>query len=80
MIEHPSYSPNPAMCDTWFFFNIKKNLRGRRFHSQEIDVAINAIFHQFQEMNGLMHLNCGKFDYKSALMLKETSLNTPKIM
>ncbi|GFT38177.1 hypothetical protein TNCV_4052621 [Trichonephila clavipes] len=30
-------------------------------------------------MNGLRHLLCGKFVYKSALML-ETTLNTPKIL
>ena len=69
MIEHPPYSPNLAMCDFWLFFNLINNLRGRRFHSEEeIDVVINAFFHQFQEMNGLRHLMCGKFVYKSALI------------
>ena len=69
VIEHPPYSPNLAMCDFWLFFNLINNLRGRRFHSEEeIDVVINAFFHQFQEMNGLRHLMCGKFVYKSALI------------
>ena len=45
MREHPPYSPDLAMRDFWLFFNLKKNLRGRRFHSEEeIDVAINAFF------------------------------------
>lgn len=81
VIEHPSYSPDLAMCDFWLFLNLKKNLRGRRFHSEEeIDTTINAFFHRFQEMTGLRHLICGKLVYKSALMLKETTLNTPKIL
>ena len=43
--EHPPYSPDLAMCDFWIFFNLKKNLRGRRFHSEEeTNVAINAFF------------------------------------
>ncbi|PRD30667.1 UNVERIFIED_CONTAM: hypothetical protein NCL1_25724 [Trichonephila clavipes] len=61
--------------------NSKLNLRGSLFHSEEdIDVAINVFFHQFQEMNGFRHLICGKFVYKSALMLEGTTLNTPKIL
>lgn len=45
VIEHPPYSPDLAMCDFWLFFNLKKNLRGRRFHSEdEIDEAIKAYF------------------------------------
>ena len=45
VIEHPPYSPDLAMCDFWLFFNLKKNLRGRRFHSEEeIDATINAFF------------------------------------
>ena len=81
MIEHPPYSSDLAICGIRLFFNLKKNLRGRQFHSEEeIDVAINAFFfHIFQEINGLRHLICGKFGYKSALMLEETTLNTPKI-
>ncbi|GFU85289.1 histone-lysine N-methyltransferase SETMAR [Trichonephila clavipes] len=62
VIEHPPYSPDLAMCGFWIFCNLKKNLRGRRFRSgEEINVAVNAIFHQFQEMNGLRHLIRGKF-------------------
>ena len=45
MREHLPYSPDLAMRDFWLFFNLKKNLRGCRFHSEEeIDVAINAFF------------------------------------
>ncbi|GFX84413.1 histone-lysine N-methyltransferase SETMAR [Trichonephila clavipes] len=79
-IEHPPYSPDLAMCDFCLFINLKKTLRGRRFHSEDIDGAINAFFHQFQEMNGFRHLICGKFVAKSASMLEETTLNTPKIL
>ncbi|GFV88761.1 uncharacterized protein TNCV_3355131 [Trichonephila clavipes] len=35
VIEHPSYSPDLAICDFWLFINLKKNIRGRRFHSEE---------------------------------------------
>ncbi|PRD28127.1 UNVERIFIED_CONTAM: hypothetical protein NCL1_33352 [Trichonephila clavipes] len=69
VIEHPPYYPDLA------------NLRRRRFHSEEdIDVAINAFFHQFQEMKGFRHLICGKFVYKRELMLEETTFNIPKIL
>ena len=45
VIEHPPYSPDLAMCVFWLFFNLKMNLRGRRFHSEEeIDPTINALF------------------------------------
>ena len=45
VIENPPYSPDLAMCDFWLFFNLKKNLCGRGFHSEEeIDATINAIF------------------------------------
>ncbi|GFT22239.1 uncharacterized protein TNCV_3272641 [Trichonephila clavipes] len=68
VLEHPPYSPDLAMCDFWLFINLKKNLRGRCFHSDEdIDAAINAFFLQFQEMNGFMHLICGKFVYKKCI-------------
>ncbi|GFW80211.1 histone-lysine N-methyltransferase SETMAR [Trichonephila clavipes] len=80
VIGHPPYSPDLAMCDFWLFINPKKNLRGRLFNSEDIDVAINVFFHQFQETNGSRHLLCGKFTYKSALMLEETTLSTPKML
>lgn len=33
------------MCDFWLFFNIKKKIRERRFHSKvEIDEAIKEFF------------------------------------
>ncbi|GFS67193.1 histone-lysine N-methyltransferase SETMAR [Trichonephila clavipes] len=54
LIQNPPYSPDLAKCDFDYFFNLKKNLRGHYFYSEEeIDVAINAFFHQFQEMNGV---------------------------
>ncbi|GFU91548.1 uncharacterized protein TNCV_2543141 [Trichonephila clavipes] len=48
VIEHPPYSLDLAMWDFWLFFNLKKNLLGRRFHSEEIDVATNAFFSSIQ--------------------------------
>ena len=46
--EHPPNSPDLAMRDFWLFFNLKKNLRGHRFHlEEEIDVAINAFFFMY---------------------------------
>ena len=81
VIEYLPYLPDLAMHDFWLFFNLKTNLCGRRFHSEEkINVTIKSFFHLFQEINGLRHLFCGKFVYKSALMLEETALNTPKIL
>ncbi|GFU95153.1 histone-lysine N-methyltransferase SETMAR [Trichonephila clavipes] len=45
VIEHLPYSPDLAMCELWISFNLKKNLRGRRFHSEKgINVTINAFF------------------------------------
>ena len=42
---HPPHSPDLSMCDFWLFFNLKKILRGRRFHSkEENNVATNAFF------------------------------------
>ncbi|GFT61907.1 histone-lysine N-methyltransferase SETMAR [Trichonephila clavipes] len=45
VIEYPPYSPELAMYDFWLFFNLKMNLRGCRFHSEEeINVTINERF------------------------------------
>lgn len=45
VLEHPPYSPDLAMCDFWLFNNLKKNLRGRKFSSEdEIDQAIHQFF------------------------------------
>ncbi|GFX14865.1 histone-lysine N-methyltransferase SETMAR [Trichonephila clavipes] len=82
VIEHPPYSLDLAMFGFWLFIDLKKNLRGRRFPSEEIDVAKMPFFHQFQEMNGSRHLICGKFVYKGALIYTggDSTLNTPKIL
>ncbi|GFW10856.1 histone-lysine N-methyltransferase SETMAR [Trichonephila clavipes] len=41
VIENPPCSPDLAMCDFWLFINLKRIIRGLRFHSEEdIDVAI----------------------------------------
>ena len=48
VIEYQPYSPDLDICDFWlffFFFYLKRNLRGCRFHSEEeIDVTIKYIF------------------------------------
>ncbi|PRD27309.1 UNVERIFIED_CONTAM: Histone-lysine N-methyltransferase SETMAR [Trichonephila clavipes] len=43
---NPPYSPDLVTRDFCLSINLKKNLRGRHFHSEEdIDVAINVFFH-----------------------------------
>ena len=43
--EHSDYSQDLAMQDISLFFNIKENLHGCSFHSEEeIDVVINIFF------------------------------------
>ncbi|GFS62435.1 histone-lysine N-methyltransferase SETMAR [Trichonephila clavipes] len=62
VIEHPPYSPDLAMCDFWLFFNLKKNLRERRFHSEEeIDVAVNAFFLSIPRNEWFQAFNLWKF-------------------
>ena len=61
MIEHSPYSPDLVMCDFWLFFYLKKNLRERRFHSEEeIDVAINASFSSIPRNKWLEAFNLRK--------------------
>ena len=62
MIEHPPYSPNLAMCDFWLFFYPKKNLLGRRFHSEEVtDGSIVGFFSLIPKNEWFEALNMGKF-------------------
>lgn len=61
VLEHPPYSPDLAMCDFWLFFNLKKNLRGRRFHSEEeIDMATHAFFSSIPKSDWLEAFNMWK--------------------
>ena len=34
-LQHPPYSPDLSPCDYHIFGDLKKNIRGRRFHSDE---------------------------------------------
>lgn len=44
-INHPPYSPDLAPCDYYLFKNLKKNLRGRRFSTdEEMKDAVNDHF------------------------------------
>ncbi|GFX19248.1 uncharacterized protein TNCV_3013921 [Trichonephila clavipes] len=78
VIEHPPYSPDLAICDFWLLFNLKRNLRGRRFSSEEdIDVAINAFFLSIQRNEWFQAFNLRrKFGYKSTLMCRRRLLGT----
>ena len=34
-LQHPPYNPDPSLCDFHIFGDLKKHIRGRRFHSDE---------------------------------------------
>lgn len=59
-INHPAYSPDLAPCDYFLFKNLKKNLRGRRFSTdEEMKDAVNDHFdaqNQTYFFNGMMSL------------------------
>lgn len=59
-INHPPYSPDLAPCDYFLFKNLKKNLRGRRFSTdEEMKEAVNDHFDTQDKtyfFNGLMSL------------------------
>ncbi len=47
-VPHPGYSPDLNPCDYWFFSRMKKEIKGRRFHTvadlcAAVDQAINSI-------------------------------------
>ena len=45
VIPHPPYSPDLALCDLWLFPELKRNLRGRKFSTEEeIDLAVYSYF------------------------------------
>lgn len=50
IMEHPPYSPDLAPCDYWLFPGLKRNMRGRRFSSdQEIEDAIMSYFESIEK-------------------------------
>jgi hypothetical protein len=46
--EHPSYSPDLAPCDFWAFPTMKRELRGKKFRSDQRSTA------HFREMGGAL--------------------------
>jgi histone-lysine N-methyltransferase SETMAR len=45
IMRHSPYSPDIALCDFWLFGELKKNLRGRRFGTEEeLDAAVMEFF------------------------------------
>ncbi|GFW25703.1 hypothetical protein TNCV_1309641 [Trichonephila clavipes] len=66
-----------SCCDFGYLLIYKRTFV---VHSEEeINVGVNAFFNQLKEMYGFRRLICGKFVYKSGLILEETTLITPKI-
>jgi hypothetical protein len=47
-LEHPPYSPDLAPCDFWVLPTIKRELRGKKFRSDQRSVA------RFQEVGGAL--------------------------
>ena len=39
LIPHPAYSPDLAPCDYFLFLNLKKDIRGRHYWSNEEEVV-----------------------------------------
>jgi hypothetical protein len=45
MLKHSPYSPDLAPCDYYLFPNMKKDLRGKKFESdEEVKAAISTHF------------------------------------
>jgi hypothetical protein len=47
-LEHPPYSPDLAPCDFWAFRTTKRELRGKKFRSDQRSVA------RFREVGGAL--------------------------
>jgi hypothetical protein len=47
-LEHPSYSPDLAPCDFWAFPTNKRELRGKKFQSDQRSAA------RFREVGGAL--------------------------
>jgi hypothetical protein len=66
IMPHSPYSPGIALCDFWLFRELKKNLRGRRFGTEELDAAVMEFFEgipqeQWQDrMQRVIH-NAGEY-------------------
>jgi histone-lysine N-methyltransferase SETMAR len=55
-LEHPPYSPDLAPCDFWAFPSMKRELRGKKFQSdQEVKTACSTILLKLAA-NGLQHV------------------------
>ena len=61
LIPHPAYSPDLAPSDFFLFSNLKKDMRGRRFRSDEevvtaVEECVNGKDPDFFS-SGLIYLN-----------------------
>ena len=43
LIPHPAYSPDLAPCDFFFFPNLKKDICGYHFRSDEVVTAVDEL-------------------------------------
>jgi hypothetical protein len=48
-LEHPSYSPDLAPCDFWAFPTMKRELRGKKFRSDQRSAA------RYREVGGALY-------------------------
>jgi len=49
LVPHPPYSPDLALSDYYLFPNMKKQLAGRRFYSNEVIAETNAYFAEMDQ-------------------------------
>ena len=54
-LKHPPYSPDLATCDFWAFPTLKRQLRGKRFSSDEVRNAMAAVLKGVSQ-NNLFHV------------------------
>jgi histone-lysine N-methyltransferase SETMAR len=47
-LEHPPYSPDLAPCDFWAFQTVKREIRGKKFRSDQRSAA------HFREVGGAL--------------------------
>ena len=54
-LKHPPYSPDLAPCDFWAFPTLKRQLRGKRFSSDEVRITTAAVLKGMSQ-NNLLHV------------------------
>jgi len=55
--KHPPYSPDLAPCDFWAFPTLKRQLRGKRFSSDDQVRNVTAAVLQGMSQNNLFHVS-----------------------